>query len=272
MDNIDEWIYKIKNWWNNTAIMQWWNNDVQAAGGFGPWIGNKLKEMWDATKQFFSDLVDGVVAIVTWIKDQVLEICNSLTSFISEIYDKVKDKIVDFWNNTVSPFLQPVIGFMKKYIAAPIKGLNTFLTAKFVTLADKLWVPSISMDWSKWDPGLTNPFNGISDVFSFQKYYPLKNLVTEDMRSTAKSVEGKGLGDIISDEISKVDNELAPKPLEVPSVVNAEEIKKQAEEAVSQQAEPLATIKAAQEQANQEAHEANEQMTEEQKKKDEQQQ
>lgn len=76
------------------------------------------------------------------------------------------------------------------------------------------------------------------------------------------------------DEINKANKveNIVSKPLEVPSAVNADEIKKQAEEAVSQQAEPLATIKAAQEQANQEAHEANEQMTEEQKKKDEQQQ
>jgi hypothetical protein len=54
------------------------------------------------------------------------------------------------------------------------------LTKAFVDLADKLWIPNINMDWNKYS--MTSPVSSLKKVFTFSKVYPLKDLVTDEMR------------------------------------------------------------------------------------------
>jgi protein subunit release factor A len=105
--------------------------------------------------------------------------------------------------------INKIVDFLKVYIAAPIMGLKTYLTRAFVNLADKLWIPTINMDWGQYSK--LSPISSLKKVFSFGKLYPLKDLVTDDMRESAAAAEDKSLQEIINEEMSKMQKNIEDK-------------------------------------------------------------
>lgn len=273
MDTIDEWIYKIKNWWKNTTLAKWWNEDVQKAGGLGSWLIEKIKAWWDNICKIAEVIKD---VLVSWYEKSVLKTAvdkvsgwiETLFGWIKEIYEKIVGTVKKAVENT-------------KEAAAGVVDVIKNPTDPFGAKASAAALQQQMKEMQKLDSNAQQRINSMN-IAEAEKQ--LKYLQGRDMKHIADPELRKALlmqRDLnisaLKKRIDEINNankaeNIVSKPLEVPSAVNADEIKKQAEEAVSQQAEPLATIKAAQEQANQEAHEANEQMTEEQKKKDEQQQ
>lgn len=179
------------------AILDWWNGDSS--------LGDTLKNIGTTVKNVVVDWWNGSIFKKTW-DERVVPLIDKLKNYLNDLIKPIREWYETSW---LKQTIDTISEFIKVYIAAPIQALKIYLTRAFVNLADKLWIPKINMDWGKFKK--LSPIASLKDVFSFEKLYPLKNLVTDDMRESAAAAEDKSLSEIINDEMSKMKKNIEDK-------------------------------------------------------------
>ena len=141
-DMVNGWFEKLGALWNDTIkpkILEWW----EIAKSFVTGFIEGLKATWET-------FTNGLRAGIDWIKEKA----SAIWEFIKELPSKICNLVVSGIKKVID--IGKTIGNFAKEKISPI--IEKAATLSFT-------IPSMSMDWSKWDKW--SPLASMKQVFSF---------------------------------------------------------------------------------------------------------
>lgn len=141
--------------------------------------------------KFIADFFEGFNTNAKKIGEKVSEVVLVTLDIILEGLKLIRDNLGNLFD------------FIRLYVVAPLAGLQRWLNAEIVHLAESFWLPTIKLGEPHSRTGIGNLIDMISGMH-FEKIYPFKDSLPESMVKQAHEDEGKSVTELISDEMSKM--------------------------------------------------------------------